>query len=117
MCTYVYVCIYRHIYMCVYIYISVIFLIEGSNPSLLHCSQILYHMSHQEAHISVYVCVYIYIYIYTHTNTCMYISMCLHVALPRSSSISSPTSQKTCSCSYMVPHLPRIPEVTIIQSL
>ena len=86
-----------------------IFLTKGSNPSLLHCSQTLYHMSHQEAHVSVCVCVCVYV------RMCIY--MYLHVALPRSNSISSPATQKTSSCSYMVPCLPMIPEVTIIQSL
>ena len=27
-----------------------IFLIQGLNPGLLHCRQILYHLSHQEGH-------------------------------------------------------------------
>ena len=27
-----------------------IFPTQGSNPRLLHCRQILYHLSHQEAH-------------------------------------------------------------------
>ena len=84
-----------------------VFLTEGSNPSLLHCSQVLYRMSHQEAHVSVYMCVYMCVCVYTY----------LHVALPRSSSISSPATQKASSCPYMVPRLPMIPEVTIIQSL
>ena len=36
---------------------------QGSNPSLLHCRQILYYLSHQGSpHI------YIYKYIYTHTR-------------------------------------------------
>ena len=31
-----------------------IFPTQGSNPGLLHCRQILYHLSHREAHIIVY---------------------------------------------------------------
>ena len=31
-----------------------IFLIQGSNGGLLHCRQILYHLSHQEAPMCVY---------------------------------------------------------------
>ena len=37
-------------------------------PSLLHCRQILYHLSHQESPI----CVYIYIYIYIHIHIYIY---------------------------------------------
>ena len=38
---------------------------QGSNPSLLHCRQILYYLSHQGSP-------YIYIYKYTHTHTHVY---------------------------------------------
>ena len=49
-----------------------IFPTQGSNPGLLHCRQILYHLSHQESPIwviaytnSIVRCdIYIYIYIY-----------------------------------------------------
>ena len=40
-----------------------IFPTQGSNLGLLHCRQVLYHLSHQgSTHICVYVCVYIYIH-------------------------------------------------------
>ena len=55
-----------------------IFLTQGSNPSLPHCRQILYHLSHHEErkpHINlylyvcvcIYICIYIYIYITIYT--------------------------------------------------
>ena len=34
---------------------------QGSNPGLWHCQQSLYHLSHQEAHIYVYVCIHTHI--------------------------------------------------------
>ena len=41
-----------------------IFPIQGWNPDLLHCRQILYHLNHWEVH----VCIHTYIYIYTHIH-------------------------------------------------
>ena len=38
-----------------------IFLTQGLKPCLLHCRQILYHLSNQGS-VCVCVCVYIYIY-------------------------------------------------------
>ena len=48
-----------------------IFSTQGSNPGLLHCRQILYHLSHQGSTIFHYIC--IYIYIYTHTYNILFI--------------------------------------------
>ena len=47
-----------------------IFLAQELNWGLLHCRQILYQLSYQEApiHIYVYICIQIYIYIYNHSN-------------------------------------------------
>ena len=55
-----------------------IFLTEGSNPSLLHCSQVLYHMSHQEAHVSVYICVYMCVCVYIHISMWHYPDQALY---------------------------------------
>ena len=38
-----------------------IFLTQGLNLSLLHCRQILYHLSHQGSHIYIF-CIPLYIY-------------------------------------------------------
>ena len=44
-----------------YSLLQAIFMTHGSKPGLLHCRQMLYHLSHQRSP-------YIYIYIYTHTH-------------------------------------------------
>ena len=36
-----------------------IFLTRGSNPGLLHCRQILYHLSHQGSHTHIGILLYI----------------------------------------------------------
>ena len=64
-----------------------IFLTQGSNQGLLHCSQILYRLSHQESpHIySMYICVCIYIcvcvcmcvYIYIYIYICICVCVCI----------------------------------------
>ena len=49
-----------------------VFLTQGLNLGLLHCRQILNHLSHQGRpymYIRKYIYIYIYIYIYTHTHT------------------------------------------------
>ena len=46
-------------------YLQVIFLTQGSNPGLLHCRWILYHLSHIYSHIYIYIYIYIYIIIFT----------------------------------------------------
>ena len=51
-----------------------IFSTQGSNPGLLHCRQILYHLSHQGSTIFHYICIYIYMYIYT--QYFIYLSYC-----------------------------------------
>ena len=55
-----------------------IFLTQGQNPDLLHCGQILYHLSpdvyrHICVYISVCVCIYIYIHIYMYVYIYIYI--------------------------------------------
>ena len=45
-----------------------VFLTQGLNMGLLHCGQILNHLSHQ-GRPYMYIRKYIYIYIYTHTYT------------------------------------------------
>ena len=60
----IYICVYIYIYIHTYIYTgspSRISPTQGLNPGLLHCSQILYCLSHQGSPI------YIHIYIYIHT--------------------------------------------------
>ena len=71
-----------------------IFPIQGSNPGLLHCRQIFYHLRHQGAHkpevkvsslcillgfqtyISIYVYTYVDIYVCIYTNTYMWNILC-----------------------------------------
>ena len=48
-----------------------IFLTQGPNLGLLHCRQILYHLSHQESpymyvYVYVYVCKYVYVHVYVY---------------------------------------------------
>ena len=63
-----------------------IFLTQGSNPGLLYCRQILYHLSHQGS--SIYICIYSviytytynsYMYIHTHIYVCIYTYRCLNI--------------------------------------
>ena len=52
-----------------------IFPSQGSNPHLLHCRWILYHLNHQG---SIYVYIYIYIHIYIYTYIYVYIYTYIH---------------------------------------
>ena len=46
-----------------------IFLTQGSNLGLLHCRQILYHLSHQEGpYMYVYVYAYMCVYVHVHVH-------------------------------------------------
>ena len=49
-----------------------IILIQRSNPGLLHCRHILYHLSHQESSVCVCVCVCVFV------CACTYIYMCAY---------------------------------------
>ena len=51
---------YTHTHTHIYVYLQGIFLTQGLNPHLLHCRQILYHLSHQRSHIYIYIYIYIY---------------------------------------------------------
>ena len=48
-----------------------IFLTQGSNPSPLHCGQILYHLSHKGTPIYVQTYIHAHIYLQRCTSSCL----------------------------------------------
>ena len=82
---------YRYRYISItgvgcHFFLQEIFLILGSNPGLLLCRQILYHLNHEGS--PIYICIYVYAYytpIYIHTH----IIFSLYFHLPQTLRLSS----------------------------
>ena len=59
-----------------------IFLTQGQNPYLLHCGQILYHLSYQGSpDVYRHICVYISVCVYMYTYICMYMYMYIYISV------------------------------------
>ena len=59
-----------HLYLYLYILLQGIFPTQGLNPDLLHCRQILYHLSHQGSPIYIYILTHIYMHVCSVVLSC-----------------------------------------------